>query len=260
MRAAPIRRTSADKGLGNINLAFAVSKAYLTKYSPDGKDILWSHIIGGSSNTRANAVTVDRAGNVYIAGTTGATDFPLMNAVQSKQTGLNIAFLMKFDADGKLLFSTYLGGNRNEEGLAVAVDSNFNIYLAGRASSTDFPVKNALQPQQAGGGQDGFLAKFTADYQLEWATYIGGTAGTDNIYAIAIGPDDAPFITGESMSPNLATENVWIRQPVSYSSFVAKVNPDGKSITWLSYIGHRSGYTKASAISVDGQGRAWLAD
>ena len=246
------------KGYGNINLNFAVSRAYLTKYSPDRNEILWSHIIGGSSNTRANAVTVDRAGNVYLAGTTGARDFPLMNPVQDKQTGLNIAFLMKFDPDGKLQFSTYLGGDRNEEGLAVAVDSQANIYLAGRASSANFPVKNAMQPHQAGGGQDGFLAKFTADYQLAWATYIGGTAGTDNIYAIAIGPDDAPYITGESMSPNLATENAWIRQPVSYSSFVAKVNPDGQSIVWFSYVGHRSGYTKASAISVDAQGRVWV--
>ncbi len=115
-------RDFSGKGFGDINLNFAVPKAYLTKYSPDGKDILWSHMIGGSSNTRANSVAVDRLGNVYLAGTTGARDFPLMKPVQDKQTGLNIAFVMKFDADGKLLFSTYLGGDRNEEGLALAVD------------------------------------------------------------------------------------------------------------------------------------------
>ena len=184
-------RDFSGKGFGDINLNFAVPKAYLTKYSADGKQILWSHIIGGSSNTRANAVAVDRLGNVYLAGTTGARDFPLMKPVQDKQTGLNIAFLMKFDSDGKLLFSTYLGGDRNEEGLAIAVDSQFNIYLAGRASSTNFPVKNALQPQMAGGGQDAFIARFTSDYRLAWATYFGGASGTDNIYAIAIGPDDA---------------------------------------------------------------------
>jgi hypothetical protein len=251
-------RDFSGKGFGNINLNFAVSKAYLTKYSPDGKEILWSHIFGGSSNTRANAVAVDRAGNVYVAGTTGARDFPLVNPVQDKQTGLNIAFLMKFDPDGKLLFSTYLGGDRNEEGLAVAVDSQSNIYLAGRASSTNFPVKNALQSTMAGGGQDAFIAKFTADYQLAWSTYFGGTAGTDNIYSIAVGPDDFLFVTGESMSPSLATENAWIRQAVSYSSFVAKLSPTGDAVSWFSYIGHRSGYTKAQSIVVDGQGRAWV--
>lgn len=248
----------SGKGFGNINLNLALPKAFLTKYSPDGKEILWSHIIGGSSNTRANAVAVDRLGNVYLAGTTGARDFPLMKPVQDKQPGLNIAFLMKFDPDGKLLFSTYLGGERNEEGLAVAVDSQMNIYLAGRASSTNFPVKNAMQPQMAGGGQDAFVAKFNSDYTLQWATYLGGTAGTDNIYAIAVGPDDALFVTGESMSAGMATENAWIRQPVSYSSFVAKLKPAGDGVEWWSYIGHRSGYTKAEAITVDAQGRAWV--
>ncbi|MBL8216391.1 MAG: SBBP repeat-containing protein [Bryobacterales bacterium] len=248
----------SGKGFGSINLNFAVSKAFLTKYSPDGKQIVWSHIIGGSSNTRANAVAVDCQDNVYLAGTTGARDFPLLNAVQDKQTGLNIAFLMKFDATGKLLFSTYLGGTRNEEGLAVAVDSQNSIYLAGRASSSDFPVKNAFQPTQAGGGQDAFVAKFTSDYQLAWASYIGGTAGTDNIYAIAVGPDDSLFVTGESMSPGLATEGAWIRQPISYSSFVAKLSPEGTGVQWLSYVGHRSGYTKSEAITVDAQGRVWL--
>lgn len=246
------------KGFGGINLNFAVSKAFLTKYSPDGKQILWSHIIGGSSNTRANAVAVDRMGNVYLAGTTGARDFPLKNPVQDKQTGLNIAFLTKFDSEGVLQFSTYLGGDRNEEGLAVAVDSQMNIYLAGRASSSNFPVKNAMQPQMAGGGQDAFVAKYNSDYTLAWATYLGGAAGTDNIYAIAVGPDDALFVTGESMSAGLATENAWIRQPVSYSSFVAKLKSAGDGIEWLSYIGHRSGYTKAEALTVDQQGRAWV--
>lgn len=248
----------SGKGFGNINLSYALPRAYLTKYSPDGKEIVWSHIIGGSANTRANAVAVDREGNVYLAGTTGARDFPLMKPVQDKQTGLNIAFVMKFDPEGKLLFSTYLGGDRNEEGLAVAADSQGNIYLAGRASSTNFPVKDAMQPKQAGGGQDAFIAKFTAGYQLAWATYFGGTAGTDNIHGIAIGPDDALFVTGDSMSPGLATENAWLRLPPPYSSFAAKIDPSGQSVHWLSYVGHRSGYSRAQTIAVDAQGRAWV--
>ena len=76
-----------------------------------------------------------------------------MKPVQDKQTGLNIAFLMKFSAEGELLFSNYFGGDRNEEGLALAIDSQNNVYLAGRATSTNLPVKNALQPQIGGGGE-----------------------------------------------------------------------------------------------------------
>ena len=242
--------------VGGKPLTSAVFKGYLTKYSPNGKQVIWRALIGGSSNTVPHAVALDRSGNVYVAGTTGARDLPLKNPVQDKQTGLNIAFLMKFSAAGELQFSTYFGGDRNEEGLALAIDSQGAMYLAGRATSTNLPVKNALQSTIAGGGQDGFIAKFTADYQLAYATYLGGTSGTDNIYSIAVGPDDSLFATGETMSPDLATPGAYIPLPQSYSSYVAKIAPNGGAITYFTYIGWKGGYTKAQAITVDAQGRA----
>jgi hypothetical protein len=117
-------------------------------------------------------------------------------------------------------------------------------------------VKNALQPAIAGGGQDGFIAKFTPDYKLAYATYLGGASGTDNIYSIAVGPDDSLYVTGETMSPELATAGAYIPLPQSYSSFAAKIAPNGDSISYFTYIGWRGGYTTAQAIAVDAQGRA----
>lgn len=242
--------------VGGKPLTAAVFKAYLTKYAPGGKEVMWRKLIGGSSNTVTHALALDADGNVYVAGTSGARDLPMVKPVQAQQTGLNIAFLMKFDPQGDLQFSTFFGGNRNEEGLAVAVDSQGSIYLAGRASSENLPVKNALQPHIAGGGQDAFIAKYTRDYQLAYATYFGGTAGTDNIHAIAVGPDDSLFVTGETMSPGLATPGAYIGTAQSYSSFVAKLTPAGDAVTYFSYVGWRGGYTSARALAVDAQGRA----
>lgn len=245
--------------VGGKPLTAAVFKGYLTRYRPSGKEIVWRKLIGGSSNTVPRAIAADKDGNVYVVGTTGARDLPLVKPVQDKQTGLNIAFLMKFNPDGDLLFSTYFGGNRNEEGQAVAIDSQGNVYIAGRASSTDLPVKNALQPAMSGGGQDAFIAKYTPDYQLAYATYFGGTSGTDNIFAIAIGPDDSLFVTGENMSPGMATPDAYITKPPSYSSFLAKLNPEGTAVTYFTYIGWAGGYTKSQALAVDAQGRAYVA-
>lgn len=247
------------KTVGGKPITGSVFKAYLTKYAPQGKEVLWRLQIGGSSNTVAHAVALDKDGNIYVAGTTGARDLPLLNPIQDQQTGLNIAFVMKFDPEGTLLFSTYFGGERNEEGLALAVDSQGNMYLAGRASSTQLPVKNALQPQISGGGQDAFIAKITADYQLAYATYLGGDSGTDNIYAIAVGPDDSLYVAGDTMSTNMATENAYISLPQSYSSFVARVKPEGDGLEYFTYVGWKGGYTKIQGLTVDWDGRAYVA-
>lgn len=247
--------------VGGKPLTSAVFKAYLTKYAPGGKEVVWRKLIGGTANTVTHAVALDRDGAVFVAGTTGARDLPLVNPVQDKQTGLNIAFLMKFSPSGELLFSTYFGGDRNEEGLALAVDSQNSVYLAGRASSSNLPVKNALQAQMAGGGQDGFIAKYTPDgarYTLAYATYFGGAAGTDNIHAIALGPDDSLYITGESMSPNLATPGAYIDRAQSYSSFLARLTPAGDAVLYFTYLGWSGGYTSARALAVDAQGRAYV--
>jgi hypothetical protein len=164
---------------------------------------------------------------------------------------------MKFSGEGKLLFSTYFGGDRNEEAVAMAVDSQGSVYVGGRATSTNLPVKNAIQPALAGGGQDGFIVKFTPGMQVEYATYLGGTSGTDKVLAMAVGPDDSLFVTGENMSPGMASENAWIKQPPPYSSYVAKLTPDGR-IDYFTYLGHRSGYSVAQAIAVDWAGRAYV--
>ncbi len=246
--------------VGGKPLGAAVFKGYLTKYAPGGKEVLWRKLIGGSSNTVPRAIALDNQGNVHVAGTTGARDLPLVRPVQDRQTGLNIAFLMKFNPAGELLFSTYFGGDRNEEGLAAAVDSQGNIYMAGRASSANLPVKNAIQSAIAGGGQDGFIVKYTPDYRLAYATYFGGTSGTDNIHAIATGPDDSLYVAGETMSPGLATRGAYIADAQSYSSFVAKIEPAGGAVSYFTYIGWKGGYTSARGLAVDSQGRAHVSE
>ena len=154
---------------------WALPYAFVMKLNPAGTQILASTYIGGSSNTRGLAIALDSFSNIYLGGVTGARDFPLVNPVQTTQPGLNIGYVMKLPpAADQILFSTYIGGERNDRVDALAVDNAGSIYVTGYCSSTQFPVVNAFQPKH-GGSSDAFVAKFAApNYRVAYASFLGG--------------------------------------------------------------------------------------
>ncbi len=91
----------------------------VTKFDPTGS-VVFSTYLGGSSDEMAEAVAIGESGTVFVTGRTMSTDFPTHNAYQgSYGGGARDAFLSAFNPDGTVLYSTYLGGNANEQGQAV---------------------------------------------------------------------------------------------------------------------------------------------
>ena len=81
-----------------------------------------------------------------------------MNPLQAANAGDFDVFLAKLDPAGSaLVFSTYLGGSSWDKpsGLALRLG---DVFLQGTTASTDFPVMNALQSENAG-GLDSFVAR-----------------------------------------------------------------------------------------------------
>jgi len=106
--------------------------------------------IGPGHQSPTQGVAVDAQGSIYVTGNTYSTDFPTANPYQSvpptKMAGVtpgmwSSVFVTKFSPDGKsLVYSTYLGGNGEDYGYAIAVDANGNAYVTGSTTSPDFPV------------------------------------------------------------------------------------------------------------------------
>jgi len=80
--------------------------------------------------------------------------------------------------DPTLTYSTYLGGNSDEFGNFIAVDSSENIYVTGYTYSSNFPTANAAQSTNSG-YVDTFVAKFDpTGSTLLYSTYVGGNSIT----------------------------------------------------------------------------------
>jgi hypothetical protein len=104
------------------------SDAFVTKLNPAGK-LLYSTYLGGSGTDVGTGIAVDLlSGNAYVCGNTASSDFPTANALQTTNGGG--AFVTQLNPAGRLVFSTFLGGN-NDGAAAIAVDLIGNAYVIG---------------------------------------------------------------------------------------------------------------------------------
>ncbi len=148
---------------------------FTAKVNSSGSALIYSTYLGGSGYDSSRGIAVDSEGAVYVIGDTYSTDFPTQNPIQEINAGLDDVFITKVNSSGSaLIYSTYLGGSREDFGNSIAVDSEGAAYVAGQTCSTDFPTQNPIQGTNAG-CQDVFIAKLYFTCSLTITTGSGGT-------------------------------------------------------------------------------------
>lgn len=238
------------------------SDAFITKLNPSGSELVYSTYLGGSGNDdEAYGIAIDQFRNAYVSGYTNSGDFPTKNALQPYPAGGYDAFVTKLNSSGSaLVYSTYLGGSSDENGLEVAVDRLGNVYLTGSTCSNDFPVMNAAQPQ-LGGICDAFVTKLNSTGSaLVYSTYLGGS---DFDFARGIGIQNLPsgasaYVSGLTCSTDFPV--VKAIQPApggNCDAFAARLNPSGTSFAYSTYLGG-SDFDMSHGIAVDLQGNAYV--
>jgi hypothetical protein len=136
--------------------------AFVTKLNPSGTVLLYSSYLGGADSDEGDALAVDNAGNVYVAGRTLSANFPTRNPLQAYGGGWDAWAAKANLTGGTLLFSTYLGGAKDDYGWGLAADSLGQIYVAGQTTSADFPTVHPIQATSAAqNSSEGFVAKIT---------------------------------------------------------------------------------------------------
>ncbi len=178
-----------------------ISDVFVTKLNADGSDLDYSTFLGGSNIDIGYGIAVDSSGKAYVTGSTtdATTDFPTTSgAYDETHNGSLDVFITKLNATGTALeYSTFLGGSGSESGRGIALDAYNGAYVTGFTSSSNLPVYQAYQKTNAG-GDDVFIACFSADgASLLYSIYHGGSGG-DYSYALAIDSDAAAYITGST--------------------------------------------------------------
>lgn len=178
--------------------------------------LIFSTLLGGSGVDAAQSVAVDKAGNIYVAGTTSSADFPISAAAfQSTYTGGQCGefgdtypcpdlFVSKFSSDGStLLFSTFLGGTFGNTLAGMAIDPSGNVYLTG-IPATNFPKLTPLSGF-ASFLNGYFVAKLSSDgSSLLYSTMVP-VLESNALTGIAVDSAGAVYVTGADVGDLPAT-------------------------------------------------------
>jgi hypothetical protein len=136
------------------------SDAFVTKLWATGGGLIYSTLLGGSSYDVGRSIAVDSEYRAWVTGETESSNFPTKNAFHAYR-GNGDAFVTKFWATGGgVLFSTYLGAEERDQGIALRLDGNGNGYVTGRTTSTiNFPTTSGAYRRRAVFGGEAFVTK-----------------------------------------------------------------------------------------------------
>ena len=240
--------------------------------------LAYSTYLGGRTSDLARGIAVDADGNAYIVGTTTSNDFPAIGAggapggtpgvpgpfqgTIGNSGSLQDAFVTKLDPTGThILWSTYLGGVRQDEAFDVAVDAAGRAHVTGYTTSPDFPTARPVQPSLhlADGiwSGDAFFARLSPDGSaLEVGTFFGGT-GRDVGKGIALGPDGSTYLTGWTGSNLPAVHSVHPLNRGVRDAFIAKYTPAGDQLAFTTHLGGADA-DEGRDIAVDAAGNATI--
>ena len=149
-----------------------IRDAFVAQYSPEGLFIKAVYI-GGRNADVGNGILLDENGFIFVTGSTESDDFPIVgNALQSNLNGSYDAFLvqMEFESSENILYSTYLGGDSDDRGNALDVDTNADVYITGNTQSDNFPITAGAYNTSLNGDQDVFISKIVSIPLLPTAT------------------------------------------------------------------------------------------
>ena len=159
----------------------------VSRFAPGRTDPLVLTYLGGSGYECASALAVAPDGDAVVTGVARTADFPLVRPLQAAHGGgYEDTVLARVDASGRWIeYSTFLGGSGNEYTSWVAVGEDGRVFVAGGATSPDFPPGVELAAGQSTRGL--YFATVDEIGRLESLTLI--RTGAAPVLSITARPD-----------------------------------------------------------------------
>jgi len=232
---------AADKN-GNVyitgvaGLGANTTSDYVTiKYNTNGTQLWLANYAGPGRNDEANALTLDKDGNVYVTGRSPA-------GIDLDEMDMDYA-TVKYNTNGQQLwvrrYSSPYMYNEYDEALDIKVDPYGNVYVTGRSA-----------PDNQESSNDYATVKYDANGNQKWAArYNGPGNSTDDALAVAVDASLNVYVTGYSAAgPN----------ETNFDYATVKYNKNGQQVWVRRYNGPANGHDQATSLALDGDGNVYV--
>ncbi|MBX7240810.1 MAG: PKD domain-containing protein [Bacteroidia bacterium] len=225
--------------------------------------VIFSTYTGSTQDNWGFTATYDNVGNafgggiIYSGGIFGATGYPTTaGAFQTfYQGGGRDAAITKYNPLGTaLLFSTYLGGDVDDQPHSMVVNSLGQLIVMGRTNSFNFPTTSGVYDQSQNGGFDIFVSKFSPTGTMLASTFVGGNLDDANNNAngvisynysddargeIIVDASDDVYIASCTQSFNFPVSPGAVQNTLSgfQDGVVLKMDGNLSSLMWSTYLG-----------------------
>lgn len=234
---------------------------FIAKFDPTLSDLLFATYVGGSSDERPNDVRLLPGGGLCVAGITDSTDFPVAGAaVNDTPLGDEDAFVLNISLDGSdLHYSSYLGGSRDDEAMAVGTMEDGSVLVYGFTLSSDLPTTVGAYQSEIAGSRDVFVYRLPGDLgQVTFCTYIGGSS-SDGLDGAFLTDDGTSYLVGYTRSEDYpVTGGAYCSTRVGDSAgFITALDSTGGGLLHSTLLSGDGGVTVES-VALDASGLVYV--
>jgi len=252
----------SDPEGGLIELFYRnMTDVFVSKFSADGSDLMFSTLIGGDRLDIGYNIAV-KDGKAIISGTTDM-NFPLTSdAYMTEEKGGNDVFLLRINESASELEYSTLISSTGEDAVNRMERDGDDLYLLGNTTAAaDFPNTPGSYQDSEATFKVPFLMKFAnLGEDLVFSTFVGSlNGGITEVFSDLAVERGIPYLTGYTQNLNFfTTENAYQKagafqeeysEDPLYQSFVMRFLPSGENLEYSTLFG--GFYTLVNSIAVE---------
>lgn len=226
-------------------------------------DWLWAKSEGGANFDLATSIVVDPTGNIYVAGNFESSTITLGSTVLTNIGGYKSdIFLVKYDANGNVLWAKSAGGPDHDNVNSIALDASGNCYIAGHFFSNSCKFRQSTNEYLTlwnSGYDDMFLVKYDVNGNAVWARNATGF-DRQEAFSVTVDASGNPYVAGYFFWAIKFETIQLLNANMSFGGrgdvFLAKYNTNG-DVLWAKSAGG-TGNDIATSCVVDSSGNIYV--